>query len=260
MRVAVLGAGKIGTAIAKAIKDKFDVVATARSETTLRKVKELGINATRDNSYAVSQADIIIISVKPQHFKSLLSEVREGLWEGKKVVSVMAGVKLSTLNRLLKGAKVFRAMPNINAIVGKSTTAIAPERDEVVEEIFSSLGTVYWVQEELLDAWTAIIGSGPAFLAEIIDAFALGAVACGMPRELAYEAILDMVEGTVSMLKKCKTHPVFLRDQVTTPAGTTIRGLMVMESEGVKSAIIKTLEAAYQRAVSIGKEIDSSVS
>lgn len=259
VRVAILGAGKIGTAIARSIKDNFEVIATARNETTLKKVQELGINSTRNNSYAVSQADVIIISVKPQHFKQLLSEIDTNLWEGKIVVSVMAGVRLATLSKLLRGAKVFRAMPNINAVVAKATTAIAPEKDEIVEKIFSLIGNVYWVQEELLDAWTAIIGSGPAFLAEIIDAFALGAVACGMPRDLAYNAILDMVEGTVTMLKKCKTHPVFLRDQVTTPSGTTIRGLMVMESEGVKSAIIKTVEAAYQRAVTIGKEIDSSI-
>lgn len=258
-RVAILGAGKIGTAIARSIKDEFEVIATARNETTLKKVQELGINSTRNNSYAVSQADVVIISVKPQHFKPLLSEIDTNSWEGKKVISVMAGVRLETLSRLLRGAKVFRAMPNINAVVGKATTAITPEKDEIVEKIFSLIGNVYWVQEELLDAWTAIIGSGPAFLAEIIDAFALGAVACGMPRDLAYNAILDMVEGTVTMLKKCKTHPVFLRDQVTTPAGTTIRGLMVMESEGVKSAIIKTVESAYQRAVTIGKEIDSSI-
>jgi pyrroline-5-carboxylate reductase (EC 1.5.1.2) len=259
VRVAILGSGKIGTAIARSIKDDFEVIATARNETTLKKVQELGINSTRNNSYAVSQADVIIISVKPQHFKPLLSEIDTNLWEGKIVVSVMAGVRLAMLSRLLRGAKVFRAMPNINAVVAKATTAITPGKDEIVEKIFSLIGNVYWVQEELLDAWTAIIGSGPAFLAEIIDAFALGAVACGMPRDLAYNAILDMVEGTVTMLKKCKTHPVFLRDQVTTPAGTTIRGLMVMESEGVKSAVIKTVESAYQRAVTIGKEIDSSI-
>ncbi|BCU70462.1 pyrroline-5-carboxylate reductase [Stygiolobus caldivivus] len=257
--ISILGAGKIGTAIAKSIKDNFEVIATARSEASLKRIQELGIASTRDNSYAVNKSDIVIISVKPQHFRTLLTEIKPELWIGKKVISVMAGVKLLTLSRLLKGATVFRAMPNINAVVGKATTAISPQKDETVEKIFLSIGNVYWVQEELLDAWTAIIGSGPAFLAEIVDAFALGAVACGMPRELAYDAILDMVEGTVSLLKKCKTHPVFLRDQVTTPAGTTIRGLMVMESEGVKSAIIKTVESAYQRAVTIGKEIDSSV-
>ncbi|MFP3259685.1 MAG: pyrroline-5-carboxylate reductase [Sulfolobus sp.] len=259
MRIAVLGAGKIGSAIIRGIKDKYEVIATGRSEETLKRIKELGVEGTRDNRLAVEKSDIIIISVKPQHFKSLYSSLGNNIWNGKKVVSVMAGVKISTLSSILQGAKVFRAMPNINAIVGHSTTAIAEERDEEIEDIFKNIGSVYWVSEELLDAWTAIIGSGPAFMAEIIDAFALGAVACGMPRELAYNAILDMVEGTVKFLKNCKTHPVFLRDQVTTPAGTTIRGLMVMESEGVKSAIIKTVEASYQRSVSIGKEIDNTI-
>ncbi|BFI74951.1 pyrroline-5-carboxylate reductase [Sulfurisphaera ohwakuensis] len=256
MRVSIIGVGKIGYAILKGVKSlNVEIIGTGRSEETLDKIKKEGVEATRDNEYAIKKSDIIILAVKPQHFHSILDKVSKTAWEGKKVVSVMAGIRISTLTRLTN-AKVYRAMPNINAVIGKATTALAEERDEEVERIFRTIGNVYWIPEELFDAWTAIIGSGPAFVAEIIDAFALGAVACGMPRELAYQAILDMVEGTVYTLRKDKTHPVLLRDQVTTPAGTTIRGLMVMESEGIKSAIIKTIEAAYQRSMVIGKEID----
>ena len=258
MKIAIIGVGKIGYAILKGVKNlNVEIIGTGRSETTLERIKKEGVEATNDNDYAVRKSDIVILAVKPQHFHSVLREVSKNAWDGKKVVSVMAGVKISTLRRLTN-TKVYRAMPNISAIVGKATTALSEEKDEEVEKIFKTIGNVYWVSEELLDAWTAIIGSGPAFIAEIIDAFALGAVACGMPRDLAYESILDMVEGTVATLRKEKTHPVLLRDQVTTPAGTTIRGLMVMESEGIKSAIIKTVEAAYQRSSSIGKEIDKT--
>ncbi|BFH73720.1 pyrroline-5-carboxylate reductase [Sulfurisphaera javensis] len=256
MKVAIIGVGKIGYAILKGVKSlNAEIIGTGRSEITIERIKKEGVEATKDNDYAVRKSEIVILAVKPQHFNSVLREVSKTAWNGKKIVSIMAGIKISTLVRLT-GAKVYRAMPNINAIVGKATTALAEEKDEEIEKIFKTLGSVYWVSEELLDAWTAIIGSGPAFIAEIIDAFALGAVACGMPRDLAYEAILDMVEGTVTTLKREKTHPVLLRDQVTTPAGTTIRGLMTMESEGIKSAIIKTIEAAYQRSATIGKEID----
>ncbi|QIW23510.1 pyrroline-5-carboxylate reductase [Sulfolobus sp. S-194] len=256
MRISIIGVGKIGYAILKGIKSlNVEIIGTGRSEETLDKIKKEGIEATRDNEYAIKKSDIVILAVKPQHFYSILDKVSKASWDGKKVISVMAGIRISTLTRLTN-AKVYRAMPNINAVIGKATTALAEERDEEVERIFKTIGNVYWIPEELFDVWTAIIGSGPAFVAEIIDAFALGAVACGMPRELAYQAILDMVEGTVYTLRKDKTHPVLLRDQVTTPAGTTIRGLMVMESEGIKSAIIKTIEAAYQRSMAIGKEID----
>lgn len=255
MRISIIGVGKIGYAILKGVKSlNVEIIGTGRSDETLDKIRKEGVEATKDNEYAIKKSDIVILAVKPQHFYSILNKVDKEVWKGKKVISVMAGIRISTLTRLIN-AKVYRAMPNINAIVGKATTALAEERDEEVERIFKTIGNVYWIPEELFDAWTALIGSGPAFVAEIIDAFALGAVACGMPRELAYKAILDMIEGTIYTLRN-NSHPVLLRDQVTTPSGTTIRGLMVMESEGIKSAIIKTIEAAYQRSVSIGKEID----
>lgn len=255
MRIAIIGAGKIGFTILSALKKmpNIELIATGRSSSTLEKIKSIGVEATTDNDYAVSSSDYIILSVKPQHFPSVLKSVKS--WEGKKVISVMAGISISTLSSFLKGSKVYRAMPNINAMVGKSTTALAEERDETVEKIFLQIGKVYWVPEELMDVWTALIGSGPAFMAEIIDALSLGAVECVMPRELSYNAILDMIEGTVELLRKCR-HPALLRDQVTTPAGTTIRGLMTMESEGIKSALIKTVEAAYKRSVEIGEQID----
>ncbi|AWR95243.1 pyrroline-5-carboxylate reductase [Acidianus brierleyi] len=257
--VAVIGSGKIGYAILNAIKCNFNVIATGRREETINKVKSLGIEGTKDNDYAVRKADVVILSVKPQHFSTVLTQVNKESWKGKTVISVMAGIKSSTLSSLLPQTEVYRAMPNINALVNKATTAVAEregENKEIVEKIFRSIGSVYWIPEELIDVWTALIGSGPAFIAEILDAFALGAVACGMPRDLAYDSILDMVNGTIEMLRSNKSHPVILRDQVTTPAGTTIRGLMTMESEGVKSAIIKTVEASYQRSITIGNEID----
>ncbi len=261
-KVAVIGAGKIGTAIIRAVLEgipSVKVISTGRGEETLQRARSLGIEATKDNDYAVRESDLIILSVKPQHFPAILSQVRS--WEGKKVVSVMAGIRISTLSSLMKGAKVFRAMPNINAIVKKSVTAIAEDngRDEDVENVFRALGSVYWVPEEMLDVWTALIGSGPAFISEIIDGLVLGAVECGMPRDLAYNAVLDMISGTVENLRLNGGHPVILRDQVTTPSGTTIRGLMAMEEQGVKSALIKTVEAAYLRAREIGNEIDRKI-
>ncbi|WP_338600736.1 pyrroline-5-carboxylate reductase [Sulfolobus tengchongensis] len=266
LTIAVIGAGKIGSAIVRAIKTKYrnvNIIATARKDETLKSLRELNIESTKDNNYAVARSDVIILSVKPYHFPTVLRQVSIEAWRNKVVISIMAGIKLATLSNLLNGAEVFRAMPNINAIVGRSTTAIAEnngEKKDLVEEIFKALGNVYWLPEEYLDIWTALVGSGPAFIAEIIDALSLGAVASGMSREIAYSAVLDMISGTISMLKEGKIdHPMLLRDQVTTPAGTTIRGLMIMEAKGVKSALIETIEASYRRAVEIGNEIDRSI-
>lgn len=265
VRIAVIGSGKIGSAIIKSIRQKYkeiNLIATRRNEESIKSLRDLGVEVTKDNNYAVSKSDLIILSVKPHHFPTVLKQVDKSLWKNKIVVSIMAGVKLSTLSSLIKEAEVYRAMPNINAIVSKSSTAFAEnngQHKELVEEVFKTLGNVYWLPEEYLDIWTALVGSGPAFLSEIIDALILGAVACGMPREIAYGAILDVLEGTAEMLRSTSNHPIVLRDQVTTPAGTTIRGLMVLEAKGVKSALIETIEAAYKRAVEIGNEIDKNI-
>ncbi|AWR96974.1 pyrroline-5-carboxylate reductase [Acidianus sulfidivorans JP7] len=262
MRIAVLGAGKIGYAILKNLKNNNIadyLIGTGRSQSTLEKIKQLGIEYTSDNNLAVQNADYIIISVKPQHFIALVNSINPRNWEKKTVISVMAGVKISTIKRLIKSAEVYRAMPNINALIGKSTTAIAEERNENVDKIFKSIGNTYWVQEDLLDAWTALIGSGPAFISELVDAFVLGAVNCGMPRDLAYNAVLDMIKSTSDMLSISHSHPLSLRDNVTTPAGTTIKGLLVMESEGIKAGIIKTIEASYKRSIDIGRDIQNNL-
>lgn len=266
--VAVLGAGKIGSIIVQALAEKLEgvkVIATGRSLETLKKVESLGAIATRENRKAVLESDLIVISVKPYHFSQLLKETGFDVWKGKLVVSVMAGVTLSTLQRVLEGAEVYRAMPNLNAFVGKSATAIAENgvgyRKDIVDAIFKLLGTTYWVPEEYLDVWTGLAGSGPAFLAEIVDALAMGAVASGLNRELAYKAILDVLEGTALLLKTRENiHPAQLRDEVATPAGTTIRGLMVLESRGVKAALMELVEQASQRSKEIGSEVNSKVS
>ncbi len=265
--LAVIGAGKIGSAIIRAVRkchSDLTVIATGRREKTLIQAKELGAIATRDNNEAVRKAQLIVLSVKPYHFPVVLRQVERSAWRNKIVLSVMAGVKLSTLREALTGAIVYRAMPNINALVGLSATAVSTDSNGreyrgLIEEMLTCMGTVYWVPEEILDVWTGLAGSGPAFLAEIIDAMVLGAVAVGMPRDLAYNAILDVLEGTAKLLKNRRVHPVEMRDEVTTPAGTTIKGLMMLESEGVKAAMMKTVEAASLRATEIGEKIDKTI-
>lgn len=167
---------------------------------------------------------------------------------------------------MLPGARVVRAMPNINAMVKSSITALsagktANSRDKVIaEEIFRTIGDIIWIPEEYMDAFTALIGSGPGIIAELIDALVLGAVATGMPRELAYKAMLKLLEGTIRALEKTGWHPAILRDTVATPAGTTIRGIYVMELRAVKAALMETIQQATKRSIELGLEISQWLS
>lgn len=266
-RVGVLGAGRIGSAMIRALKlctPDLEVYASGRSEETLTRASRFGAKVSRDNSYVVRNSDLIIVSVKPYHFLDLYNQVPPDLWSGKLVVSVMAGVRLETLSRVLHGARVFRAMPNINTLVSKSATAIATNNNNsddhlAVEDIFRCFGSVYWVPEEYLDIWTSLVGSGPAFIAEIIDGLVLGAVSSGMTRDVAYKATLDMIEGTVKLLRELGSHPIEIRDEVTTPSGTTIQGLKVLESKGIKAGLIEVVETSFRRSREIGAEIDNSI-
>jgi pyrroline-5-carboxylate reductase len=263
--LAIIGAGRIGQAIIRATRSCVsNIIGTGRRDETLKIVSSLGAEATRDNRLAAEKADIIIISVKPYQFADVALDIKDSV-NGKTLISVVAGVTLKTLKQVFPQAKVFRAMPNINALIAKSTTAIATtpetsiETKLVVEELFKCLGSVYWIPEEWMDIWTALVGSGPAFLAEIIDALILGAVMAGMPRELAYKTLLDVIKATATHLESTTAHPLQLRDEVTTPAGTTIYGLMMLESQGVKAGLMKVIYESYERGKKLGGDIDREV-
>ena len=262
--IAVIGAGKIGRAILRSAGPcAARAVGTGRRGETLEAVRRLGFEATRSNREAARSADLIVVSVKPANFAEVALEIA-GEARGKTVVSIVAGVKLATLRRAFPGAEVYRAMPNINALIGESTTALSPieprgPRAGLVEELFRCMGRVYWIPEEWMDPWTALVGSGPAFLAEIIDALVLGAVMTGMPRELAYKALLHAIQATARHLEQRPSHPLELRDEVTTPGGTTIHGLMRLESSGVKAGLMRVIETSTLRGRELGMSIDAAV-
>ncbi|MEB3806826.1 MAG: pyrroline-5-carboxylate reductase [Desulfurococcales archaeon] len=261
--IAVIGAGKIGGALATALtKCGYTIVATGRREGTLENMKRLGVKAIRDNRRAVSEADMVLLSVKPVNVPQVLPEIG-GELEGKALVSVVAGLRIKTLTEATKAAEVYRAMPNINVIIRRSTTALSGPRDgsfsRDVEEVFKCVGTVYWVPEEWLDPWTALVGSAPAYLSILIDALILGGVAVGLPRDVSTNAVLDTIEATVGLLRQRPVHPAEVRDEVTTPGGTTIEALKVIEERSVKAALIKTVEAATEKARLLGAEIDRQI-
>jgi pyrroline-5-carboxylate reductase len=263
IRVAVLGAGRIGSSLAWALrKCGFEVIATARRDETLESVRRLGITAIRDNRGAVESSDVVVISVKPYQLPHLVSEVR-GFVNDKLVVSVVAGVRRATLERVLQANTVYRAMPNINIRIGMSATALSGVIDgvnsNIAERMFKCAGTTYWVPEEWLDVWTALVGSLPAYVAVIVDSLVLGAISMGFPRDLATKAVLDTIKATAEHLSLRTVHPAELRDEVTTPGGVTIEGLKVLESRGVPASMIEVIEKSAMKAEKLGSSIEDLV-
>lgn len=218
-----------------------------------------GVVTTIRNSDA-SQSEILLLAVKPQ----ALSAVQQSLADVQLapqtlVLSILAGVTLDRLNTVFPEQPTIRVMPNTPATVGAGMTAIAPN-DKVsamqmtqAERIFAAVGEVVTVPEGLMDAVTGLSGSGPAFIALLIEALADGGVAAGLPRVIAQKLALQTVYGTTQLLRETDLHPAQLKDQVASPGGTTIAGVATLEEHGFRSAVIKAVQAAYWRSRDLGQ-------
>ncbi|GAB4170561.1 MAG: pyrroline-5-carboxylate reductase [Terrimicrobiaceae bacterium] len=212
-----------------------------------------GIQAAGSNSEAVEAADIVIVSVKPPDVPAALETCGNSL-QGRLLISVATGQRTDRLEALAPGSRVVRAMPNTAAMVGRSSTALvagstATRSDmEAAETIFSSVGKVFTVMESQMDAITGLSGSGPAFVYLVLEALSDGAVAAGLPRKLAAELAVETLAGAAEMAAATSEHPAVLREMVTSPAGTTIAGLLHMEECGVRAGVAGAVLAAAHRA------------
>lgn len=219
-----------------------------------------GIQTTADNHAAIAEAEIVLIAVKPQAFPAIANDLSVPLAAHEPLlISIMAGVTLKTLEDAVPGWPVVRAMPNTPATVGAGVTAIAagrgaqPSHLAQTAEIFGAVGTVVTVPEALMDAVTGLSGSGPGYVAIVIEALADGGVAAGLPRTTALELAIQTVRGTAELLNQSPDlHPAMLKDRVTSPGGTTIAGIAELEAAGVRSAFIEAVRAACDRARALG--------
>ena len=258
MRVAVLGAGTIGGAIAKALKKAgYDVVATRRRVEKAKELLELGIEVIPDNRKATEGADVVFIAVKPSKVGEVLGEISD-LIEGKLVISVVAGVSLKELKRFAK-AKFVRAMPNIAVLVGESFTAYATELEggeiELVEKLLRTFGDCVRVEEEHMDAITGLSGSGPAYVTVFLEAMVYGGLRVGLPRDLAKRASLQTLLGTAKLLMETEKHPAEVREWVITPGGTTIDGVFELEEGKIRTAVMKAVDAATKKSRILSKRV-----
>lgn len=214
-----------------------------------------GVQVTANNLVA-AEAEIMLLAVKPQSLKGLALSLTDA--PAPCIVSILAGVTLAQLGGIFPDKAIIRAMPNTPAQVGAGVTAIAPnslvtdiQRDRV-RAIFASVGMVVEVAESLMNAVTGLSGSGPAYVALMVEAMADGGVAAGLPRAIALQLATQTVLGTAQLLTTTKLHPAQLKDQVTSPAGTTIAAIAQLEKAGLRSAMIEAVLTATRRAEELG--------
>jgi pyrroline-5-carboxylate reductase len=219
-----------------------------------------GVEATADVERAVEGADVVIFAVKPQEFDRAAHHLQGKFRREQTVMSIMAGVPIDRIARLLSHAGIVRVMPNTPAVVGEgmSVWTATPEVDEAtrtqVSSILGAMGLEVYVEDEkYLDMATALSGSGPGFIFLLIEAFVDAGVQIGFKRNVAEMLALQTFIGSAKYAEATGKHLAQLRNEVTSPAGTTAAGLVVLESAGIRGAILDAIEAAYRRSRELGE-------
>ncbi len=264
--VGFVGAGNMGEALIKGLLGAGLVPAEAIVATDVRpeRLKDLalqyGIRSAADNGTLVRQADVAILAVKPQIMAEVLAEIAPAVTRQKLLVSIAAGVSTARLRAGLgKDARLIRVMPNTPALVLEGVTAIArgeglePGDLDVAGAIFGAVGRVVVLGEEAMDAVTGLSGSGPAYVALVVEALADGGVNAGLDRATALTLATQTVLGAARLLRETGLHPGALKDMVSSPGGTTIAGVAALEAGGLRTALITAVERATQRSRELGR-------
>lgn len=263
--IAFIGGGNMAWAMLDGLrKGGFAVDQMRVSEPEERQRQSIatvfGIQVMQDNTAAVQGARVVVLAVKPGVVKKVLQEIAPHLEPHTLVLSIAAGITLKILREPLSPTQpVVRAMPNTPALIGEGITVYLPspemgEEDlNLARRVLTAMGEVCLIRDEsLLDGVTALSGSGPAYVYLMIEALSDGGVACGLPRDLADRLAVQTLVGSAKLVRETKQHPAALKNQVTSPGGTTIAGLMEMEKHGVRGALMATVQAAWKRSRELG--------
>jgi pyrroline-5-carboxylate reductase len=264
--LAILGTGRLGEALLSGLlrsgwAEPGQLRCTVRREDRAAALAEAhGVTATTDSAAAAAEADVILIAVKPQTIRELLTEIAPKVHEGQTVISVAAGVTTAAIEGLLPDrTPVVRVMSNTPVQVDEAMSVIAPGRWAAeahlaeAEEILRHVGRVVRLGEEHLDAVTALSGSGPAYFFLLAEAMIDAGILLGLSRDIATDLIIQTMVGSAKMLRDTGRHPVELREAVTSPGGTTIAAIRVLEEERVRAAFLNAIEAARDRSVELAE-------
>jgi pyrroline-5-carboxylate reductase len=261
--VGILGAGTLGRAIAEGLLASGfpaeHLAVTVRSPARAAELRQAGLTVCPDNVALIEASAVVVVCVKPQSLADVLGApgVAEAA-RGRVLVSVAAGVRLARLCALVPDASIIRAMPNTPLVIREGMTVLAPaagvspEDVGVVERLFGAVGRVRVLDERHLDAVTGLSGSGPAFAFVMLESLADGGVMMGLPRAVAIELAAQTMLGAARLVLERGEHPAALKDQVTTPAGCTIAGLLTMEDGRIRSTLARTIQEATRVASGLG--------
>lgn len=267
LKLGVIGAGVMGTALLRGILESGllkpcqlrAAVGSAASRDRVRAALPLEVeNGYRDAWLA--DTDVFLVCTKPNRLLPILQPIAASkqLKKDALFISIAAGTRIQQLEALLPNHPIIRAMPNTPCLVGAGVTVISPgqfaqpHHMQIAGKLFAAVGQCFELAERHLDAVTAVSGSGPAYIYLVMEALADGAVKVGLPRKLAFELVSQTVLGAALMLQKNDKHPATLKDEVTTPAGCTIDGLLVLEDGGIRSTLARAVEAATKTAAKLG--------
>jgi pyrroline-5-carboxylate reductase len=259
--LAILGTGRMGEALLSGLLrteawTADQIVCTTHSQRRADEIAErYGVVAHTDSAAAAAAADVVLIAVKPQNIAELLAQIAPKLQPRQTVISVAAGVSTATIEAaLLEEVPVVRVMSNVPVQVDEAMSVLAagahagPRDVEVATTILGQVGKVMELAEHQLDAVTGLSGSGPAYVFLLAETMIDAAILLGLPRDVATELIAQTMVGSAKMLRDSGRHPVELRESVTSPGGTTIAAIRVLEQERVRAAFINAIEAATLRS------------
>lgn len=253
-KIGFIGAGNMARAMmtgiieSKLISSESIMASSKTRKTTENIKKDLGVKTTLDNKEVAEFADYLVLAVKPFKYEKVLKEIKNFIKDDTIIIIIAAGICIEYLKRTL-GQKqtIVKAMPNTPAMVREGMTALVfdgkiteNEKKEVID-IFKSFGKVEELDEDLMDGFTTIAGSSPAYVYMMIEAMADGGVLQGIPRDKAYTMAAQAVLGAAKMVLETGTHPGVLKDNVCSPGGTTIEAVAKLEEEGFRSAIIEAM-------------------
>ena len=266
LNVGFIGAGKMAAALAKGfiraeLVTPREITASDPHDTARKNFAgEIGAKTIESNADVAKFADVLILATKPDQVPAALEEIRGAFTKRHLLISIAAGVTLAKLEGALPaGARVIRVMPNTPALVGAGASAFALGQSataadgELAKKLLSAVGVALQVKEPLLDAVTGLSGSGPAYVYQFIEALSDGGVASGLPREIATKLAAQTVLGGAKMVLETGQHPGALKDQVTSPGGTTIEGLHELEKGKMRAAVMSAVRAATEKSKKLGQ-------